>query len=153
YASLRKDPVTAEMIAEITALKRGVAATPLALPSGCRAAATPRVGFEAPSGTALPEGVFRGKRTAADIPPVLPNADAGERRPNEATVTFTFRNGTFGIVLSDGGLPRCRRGEGTYSINGHFVTTRILNVHGCPGVAVPGPPLTMRWWYDDNKLR
>jgi hypothetical protein len=113
YTSLRKDPVTAKMIAAITALKRGVNATPLTIPSGCRATATPGVrSGAAPAETAFPQGVFRGKRTDADILRVWPNADAGELRANTATVTFTFKNGTFGIVLSDGGVPGCRRGEG-----------------------------------------
>jgi TRAP-type C4-dicarboxylate transport system substrate-binding protein len=38
YVSLRKDPGTAAMIDEITALKRGVQPESLAIPSGCRAA-------------------------------------------------------------------------------------------------------------------
>ena len=149
YAWLRQDPATASALAVITALKQHVKATPLAIPGGCNAAAP----ATAATAATFPQGVFRGRRTDADIRRIWPNADENGLRANAAIVTFTFKEGAFQIVLSDGGLPGCRRGDGSYSTSGHFVTTRILNAHGCPGVAVPGAPVTMRWWYADNQLR
>jgi TRAP-type C4-dicarboxylate transport system substrate-binding protein len=150
YSSLHKDAATARTIAAISALKKKVAASPLAIPKGCVAAA--RTTTSAGSEATFPEGVYRTKRTRAHILRIWPNAPESFLRENTATMTYTFEDGVFSLVLSNGGAPRCRRGDGTYVAKAEFLTAVVTDVHGCPDVEVPRR-LKVRWWYDGKALR
>jgi TRAP-type C4-dicarboxylate transport system substrate-binding protein len=150
YAALRQDAATAQIIAAISALKQSVAASPLAVPNGCIAAA--RTTASAGSETTFPEGVYRTRRTRADILQSWPNAPESVVRAQTATLTWTFKGGAFSHVLTNGGAPRCRRADGTYVPKGVFLTAVVTDLHGCPGVEVPRR-LKVRWWYDGKALR
>ena len=148
YSSLRRDASTAAMIDAITALKQGVKATPVAVPKGCLA---PRLARS--SGRAgFPEGVYRHRRTHEDILRVWPNAPAASVRALAATVTVAFDDGRFDFVLSAGGVPGCRHGEGRYSVRGQHLTLSWTSDHGCPLTQVPSPPLKLGWSSDGKAL-
>jgi TRAP-type C4-dicarboxylate transport system substrate-binding protein len=148
YASLRHDSPTAAMLAQITALKRNVHASPLTVPSTCRAVAVSPTAGEA----VFPEGVYRARRTREDIERVWPNASAKDIRANVATATYTFKRGAFDLRLTVGGLPGCRQGDGRYTVSGQIMTVIVTDVHGCPGVKVP-LRAKLRWSYEGGTLR
>jgi TRAP-type C4-dicarboxylate transport system substrate-binding protein len=153
YSSLRRDASTAAMIDAITALKQNVKPTPLAIPKGCLASnAGPAT---AARGAGFPEGVYRFKRTRADILRVWPNADSMSLRFLAGTVTVTFRHGEFDFVLSGGGVPNCRHANGRYSLEGQILTARWTNFFGCPLLDAPLslPPNRLRWSNDGVGLR
>jgi TRAP-type transport system periplasmic protein len=148
YSSLRRDASTAAMIDAIAALKKGVKAAPAAVPKGCLA---PRLaGSSARAG--FPEGVYRHRRTREDILRVWPNAPAASVRLLAATVTVAFADGRFDFVLSAGGVPGCRHGEGRYSVTGQYLTLKWTSDYGCPLTEVPSPPLRLRWSSDGKAL-
>lgn len=151
YTSLRGDPATAVTLDEIAALKHHVPPVKRpAIPGGCGAGATARNRSNAP---AFPQGVFRGKRTRAEVLKVWPNAEPSILEGSAATLTFRFVKGAFDLVLSNGGLPGCRHGNGRYKVRGRYVTTWLEDAHGCPGVATPTPRVKLRWTYDGKMLR
>ena len=148
YASLRKDRATAAVIDRITALKKSVRAKPLAVPTRCLASADRRSG----SAASFPEGVFRQRRTGEDILRAWPNAGPKSVRALAATVTVTFTDGRFDFVLSDGGAPGCRHGEGVYKVTPGYVTVTFTDDHGCPLTDVPSTPRRLRWSTDGRTL-
>lgn len=148
YASLRKDGETAASIDRIAALKRSVNARPVTVPARCLAS-TRR---PSASGASFPDGVFRQRRTADDIRRAWPNADPKIVRTLAATVTVTFKDGHFDFVLSGGGVPGCRHGEGVYRVSGRYVTVTWTNDHGCPLTNVPSDPRRLRWSIDGKTL-
>ena len=151
YASLRKDARTAAMIDAIVALKRNVKPTPLAVPKGCLAA--PQRSTAAARAASFPEGVYRIKRTQADVVRTWPSATADMIRLLTATVTVDFKDGRLDFRLSAGGIPDCRHASGTYSTKGQTVTVRFTDFHGCPLFDGPGPRTPLRWSTDGKSLR
>jgi TRAP-type C4-dicarboxylate transport system substrate-binding protein len=148
YASLRKDSATAAAIDRITALKRSVRARAVAVPARCLASTRRASG----RGGSFPEGVFRQRRTSDDIRRAWPNVDPKSVRALAATVTVTFTGGRFDFVLSDGGVPGCRHGEGVYRATSRYVTVTFTDDHGCPITDVPSTPRRLRWSTDGRTL-
>jgi hypothetical protein len=151
YVSLRKDARTAAMIDAIAALKRHVKATPLAVPKGCLAPAQRSTAAAHAAG--FPEGVYRMKRTQADVVRTWPAATADMIRLLTATVTVAFKDGRFDFRLSGGGVPDCRHASGTYSTKGQTVTVTFTDFHGCSLFKAPGPRTPLRWSSDGKSLR
>ena len=150
YALLRKDPATARMIDEITALKRGVKAdTPLPVGARCRARTT----ASAVDNASFPDGVYRAKINHDDVLRSWPDANNDAFRTLTGIWTITFRNGSWTQVVSGGGEPKCRRADGRFSIQGRFLTVNLVDGHGCPTASPLPPPLKIRWSYDGKLLR
>lgn len=148
-ASLRRDPTTAAMLARIAALKRNVHAAALRVPSSCRVGPGRKTAGKA----RFPEGVFRARRTRADIRRVWPNAGDQDLRYNVATVTFTFREGAFRLRLTAGGVAGCRQGDGRFSANGQTMVVTLTDAHGCPLPWKLPHKVKLRWSYDGDTLR
>ena len=148
YASLRKDGGTAAAIDRITALKKSVHPRSPVVPARCLAS-TRQASSALPT---FPEGVFRQRRTRDDVLRVWSNADPQSVLADVATVTLTFSDGRFDLVLSGGGVPGCRHGEGTYKATPRYVTVTFTDDHGCPLTTVPSTPRRLRWSTDGNTL-
>jgi TRAP-type C4-dicarboxylate transport system substrate-binding protein len=149
YVALRRDPVTARMIAAITTIKRGVKNTPLVLPKSCAGRHTSGAFQRAAT---FPEGVYRFRRTKSDILRVWPDADTTSIRLLSATETMTFHHGNFSALLSGGGVPGCRHGDGHYTTSGHLLTVTWTDFHGCKYFRTPSDSVTLRWTYDGKAL-
>jgi hypothetical protein len=102
----------------------------------------------------FPEGVYRVRRTRADVLRIWPNAGEADLRAFTALATLTFEKGRFDLVLSGGGIPGCRHANGTYSTAGQFVSMIWTDFHGCPKFdgQAPSPPEKLRWSTDTKTL-
>ena len=103
YVSLRKDARTAAMIDAIVALKRtreAHAARRSERMPGCAPRST-----AAARAASFPEGVYRIKRTQADVVRTWPSATADMIRLLTATVTVDFKDGRFDFASPPAASP------------------------------------------------
>lgn len=149
YAELTSDPLTAELITEITELKESVVAQPLAIPDGCTGEAPVASGADSdglPPGTYTSGEVTVEQQVAAAVAAGY-DADEAEAEVREGISEYSI----FTLIISDAGrwTERCIDDGGpeeacfsaTYAVDGDQI---LLTEGGCTR--------TMRFTVDGDQL-